>query len=351
MGFTSMELGPEMEFYLFHNMREAMMENDLWHPGVKRGIGTTALLPEILEEYGEAKYPPRAMSAYFLPASRDTTVEYRNTLCEQMDKMGVDIKYHHHEGGSRQVEVEFSPLGSSVETGEATSLFKYASRIVAREYGLLPTFMPKPLTGDAGSGMHVHIHLGKNGGSAFLDDDDDKLSQTGRYFVGGVLDHVREMSIVLNPIVNSYRRLVPGFEAPRYVVWGYSNRSSLIRVPPAKGAKMDVEIRNGDAAANPYLLLALVMEAGLEGVKKKEDPGDPVEENVDRLSQDEIRKRGIEQLPATLGEAISEAENSEFLERVLGKDPLHALLEYKRKEWQGYLGYATPWEIFHFFDV
>ncbi|MDG6220684.1 MAG: glutamine synthetase beta-grasp domain-containing protein [Candidatus Thermoplasmatota archaeon] len=351
MGFDGVELGPEMEFYLFRNMREATIESDLWHGGIKKGIGTNMMLPDMLEEYGRPEYPPRATSAYFLADSKDMTLPYRNELCDWLMDIGVGVKYHHHEGGSRQVEVEFESFKSAAEAGDGIGLLKHVSRIVARGYDILPTFMPKPLTGDAGSGMHLHVHLSKKGKSVFLDEKTEKLSQNGRYFVGGVLDRAREMALVTNPIVNSYRRLVPGFEAPRYLVWAYSNRSSLVRIPPAKGGKMDVEVRNGDAAANPYLLPALIMEAGMEGIKKKMEPGDCTEDDVDHLSRLEIKKRRIGELPYNLGQAIDEAENSEFLKRIMGKEALESLVEYKRKEWQGYLGYCTPWEIFHYFDV
>ncbi|GEM_PF-204116 len=362
MGFSSMKAVAELEFYLFHSPSEAMLENDLWHREVKRGVGTTVLLPELLAEYNMSAYPPRPGSSYFISESKDATVAYRNEFVEKIKKVGVPVKYHHHEVGSRQVEVEISPLPSVVSIGDSISTSKALARMVAPSHGFVASFMPKPLTADAGSGLHIHVEFERSegdggkemsdepAGCVFFDPETGGLSQTGRYFIGGVLEKAREMALVTNPTVNSYRRLVPGFEAPRYAVWAYANRSSMIRIPPVKNSHLDVEIRSGDPSANPYLLGAVIIEAGMCGIRKKIDCGDPVEENVDNLSRREIRERGIKELPATLGEAIEEAENSDFLRGILG-DALDVLLEYKRKEWERNLGYVSPWEIYHYFDV
>jgi len=314
-GFDKMKTSPEMEFYI---------------------------LNECKEEYGIEK-----RDGYFASPSFDKAKEYRKELSEALIKSGYPIRYHHHEVGRNQHEIEIKNL-DTMEAADFCIFFKYLAREIAKMHGFKITFMPKPFLDDAGSGMHLHITLLKKDKNIFYDKDDRYgLSQIARYFIGGVLEHARSIAAIANPTINSYKRLVPEFEAPCYVAWGKYNRSGLIRIPAKK--EIDIEIRIADPAANPYLLYAAIIHAGIDGIKKKIEY-EPIEKNIYAMDKKEMRRRGIKKLPSTLIEAIEELENDETLRDGIGKDAIELFIYKKRSEWKKYASEVTDLDYKFYFN-
>lgn len=308
-GFDEIKVSPEMEFYV-------MNEHDSHED-------------RIIEQQG-----------YFAPPSLDEIKDYRKTLSEMLTKSGYTVKYHHHEGGKCQHEVEINAI-DVLSAADYCIYFKYLSREIARMYDLLVTFMPKPISNDAGSGMHAHTCFYKNGKNMFMDESNKyRLSQTARYFIGGILEHARGIAAIANPTLNSYKRLIPNFEAPIYIAWAKHNRSTLIRIAARKN--IDVEIRNPDPAANPYLLYALFIYAGLDGIKKKIEI-DPIEKDIYKMSE-RTTDLGIKKLPTNLKEALDSLESDDVLCKAIGKDAVDLFVNYKKKEWQQYIGETTDLE-------
>ncbi len=351
MGFDKTWFSPELEFYVFRSTYDAAIHNDVWTTDHVRGGGVNNTIPNMLPPAG---YTMKPKSAYFATAPIDETEAFRNEFSDMLLKKGIRVKYHHHEGGCHQQEVEFSAIPSVVEAADASILYKLLSRIIAKRHGLIVTYMPKPMFADAGSGMHAHIHLWSKGKNVFYDENDNyKLSQRARYFIGGILAHARSMTAVTNPTVNSYRRLVPDFEAPTYISWSHMNRTALVRIPAYKGdpQKVNIEPRHADTSANPYLAFAVLLHCGLDGIKKKIDPGEPVNENLYKMTPQRRKELGIKTLPQTLGEALGEMESDGVIEGALGKHAFEAFLEVKRKEWANFCTYVSPWEHHHYFDI
>jgi glutamine synthetase len=310
---------------------------------ISQGFDTIKFAPEmefyVLDE-NEEQYENREKQGYFAPSPLDNVKDYRKTLSEHILKSGYNVKYHHHESGKHQHEVEIKAL-DVVEAADYCIYFKYLAREIASLYELVTTFMPKPFSDDAGSGMHAHVAFYKQEKNMFFDENDPyKISQTARYFIGGILEHAQGMAAIANPTLNSYKRLIPNFEAPIYIAWARHNRSSLVRIPAKKN--IDVEIRNGDAAANPYLFFAAVLHAGLDGIKKKIQY-EPIEKNIYKMSE-ESKKLGIKKLPTNLMEALEELEKDEVISRALGKEVVALFIEKKKKEWQQYIGEITDLE-------
>ena len=347
-GFSEANMFPEPEFFLYEEPSEALADNEFWHRDVNFGPGAETLLMRT-----ESAYLQRAKRGYLLPAPADPTEEFRNELCGELTKIGFDIRYHHHEAGGKQVEIEFRFVKSPLLAGDAMVRFKYFARNVAARYGLVPTFMPKPVFADAGSGMHVHQYLSKGGPSLFWDKDDPNgLSQTALYYIGGILEHARGMCLVTNSSVNSFKRLVPEFEAPIFAAWSPMNRSALVRIPyVCNPATTRIEARHGDAMANPYLLHAVMLWCGLDGIKKKRDPGPAVKENIYRLTDARRKELGIAQLPSNLGEAIDAFRGDEVVQACLGAQLSENLLEEKSREWRQYCAHVTAWEHYQYFDA
>ncbi len=224
--------------------------------------------------------------------------------------------------------------------------FKLTVKSIAKRHGLHATFMPKPLHGIHGSGMHVNMSLSKDGVNIFADEKDPcGLSETAYHFMAGVLKHVKGMALITNPLINSYKRLVPGFEAPVYIAWSTINRSPLIRIPAAKKENARIELRSPDPCCNPYLTLALCLAAGMEGIRNKMVPPKSVDQNIFELTESQRRDMGIEKLPATLGEAIEEFEKDEFIKEVLGSHITEKYLQEKKAEWAAYQAQVTDWEV------
>jgi len=243
-----------------------------------------------------------------------------------------------------------------LRTADNYMTLKYVARKVAQEFGLLATFMPKPIFGDNGSGLHTHISIWKDDVNLFYDSGDEyaELSQFARYFIGGLLDHGRSLSAIVSPTVNSYKRLVPGYEAPIFLAWSRGNRSSAVRVPVYRRGRpweKRIEYRPPDPLANPYLAISAVILAGLDGVKKKIDPGDPVDKDIYHLTDSELREYNIRSLPRDLYEAVEELESdNEYLRPVFNRDILETYMEIKRREFLELNQYPTPVELHKYFS-
>src|SRR3954453_12832848 len=315
MGFDTFNVGPELEYFLF-----------------KDSSGT-----ETLDEGG-----------YFAMTTQDAATELRNETIQALEKVGIPIEYHHHEVGPSQHEIDmrFAP---APEMADHTLTYRLIVKEIAAKNGVYATFMPKPIFGENGSGMHTHQSLFKGGRNQFFDAADQwHLSETGKAFIAGQLRHARELSAIFAQWVNSYKRLVPGYEAPVYVAWSRRNRSALVRVPlyhPGKEQATRMELRCPDPACNPYLTFATLLHAGLEGIEKGYELPEPMEKNLYHLSPEDRRRLGVEQLPETLGEAIELTAESELVLRALGEHTFNRYIEIKRQEWEDYRVQVTQWEL------
>jgi len=342
--------GPEVEFFIFDKV-----ELDFENPGVKQSLTV------ISRERSSLSNPLfiRVKEGYYVPDPYDAVYTVRNEASTILTKyFNVEVEAHHHEvASSGQCEIDFK-YGSLVRTADNVQTLKYVVRSVAAKYGMYASFMPKPIHGDSGSGMHVHVSLwDTNGRNLFYDENDDyaELSQLGRYFIGGLIEHGRSLSAIVSPTTNSYKRLIPGYEAPVYLAWSKGNRSAAIRVPVyhrgVRGAKR-IEYRPPDPSANPYLAFAAILAAGLDGIKRKIDPGDPIDKNIYHMSEEERRKLGIKELPRTLWEALDELESDrEYLCPIFPKAVVDEYIELKRREVKFIDSFPTPVEFYMYMDV
>jgi glutamine synthetase len=269
-----------------------------------------------------------------------------------LDNLGISTYTSHHEVSAGQHEINFR-YDDSITTADRVISLKYVTKVIARNHGLHASFMPKPLFGLAGSGMHTHLSLfSLNGKNAFHDSKDkNQLSKLAKYFIAGLLKHIKEITVILNPTVNSYKRLVPGYEAPTYISWANRNRSALIRIPTGRGSGARCELRNPDLSGNPYLQFAVMLAAGLKGIEGKLTPTDPVEKNIYTLSEKEKEKYDIHHLPESLGHALSLMEESDLLKETLGEHIFNNFLHVKKSEWAQYRTQVTPWEINKYLQI
>ena len=315
MGFDTFNVGPELEYFLF-----------------KDANGT-----ETLDEGG-----------YFAMTALDAATELRDETIKALESMGIQIEYHHHEVGPSQHEIDMR-YAPALEMADHTITYRLIVKEIAAKNGVYATFMPKPLFGENGSGMHTHMSLFTDGRNAFFDPEDPyHLSSVAKAFIAGQLRHARELSAVFAQWVNSYKRLVPGYEAPVYVAWSQRNRSALIRIPlykPGSEQATRAEIRCPDPACNPYLTFACLLHAGLDGIEKGYELRDPMETNLYHLTAEERKQLGIVSLPETLGEAVDELAGSELMARALGEHIFPRYIELKRKEWDDYRVQLTAWEM------
>src|SRR5881275_216332 len=321
MGFDTFNVGPEAEYFLFKDEK-----------------GT-----ETLDEGG-----------YFAQTTLDAATNVRRDTIKALESMGIPVEYHHHEVGPSQHEIDIRFAGA-LDMADYMLTYRLVVKEVAKEHGYHATFMPKPLFGENGSGMHTHQSLFREGRNAFYDANDQYyLSDVGKQFIAGQLKHAREVSSIFAQWVNSYKRLVPGYEAPVYVAWSRRNRSALVRVPlyhPGKEPATRMELRCPDPACNPYLTFAALLMAGLEGIEKGYELPEPMEKNLYHLSPDERRRLGVEQLPETLGEAIELTAESELVLRALGEHTFNRYVEIKRQEWEDYRVQVTQWELDRYLPV
>ncbi|KRM88271.1 type I glutamate--ammonia ligase [Lacticaseibacillus thailandensis] len=314
-GFSSFNIGPEPEFFLFK-----MDEN---------GRPTTTLNDK---------------GSYFDLAPLDLGENCRRDIVLELEKMGFEVEASHHEVAPGQHEVDFK-YANALEAADNIQTFKLVVKTIARKHGLYATFMPKPLHGINGSGMHMNMSLFRGQENAFYDaKGDGQLSDTALHFLAGLLDHARALTAINNPIVNSYKRLVPGFEAPVYIAWSGKNRSPLIRVPSGRGVSTRLEMRSVDPSANPYLSIAAMLTAGLDGIAEKLQPEEAVDRNIYRMAPAERLANHIQDLPSTLHNALKYLENDEVVQGALGDHLYHSFLDSKNVEWAAYRQQVSEWE-------
>jgi glutamine synthetase len=321
LGFDTFNVGPELEYFLFRDDK-----------------GT-----ETLDEGG-----------YFAMTTLDAASELRQETVRALEGMGIPIEYVHHEVGPSQHEIDMR-FSDALSMADHTVTYRLIVKEIAKKSGYHATFMPKPIFGENGSGMHTHQSLFNEGRNAFFDGDDEwNLSAVGKAFIAGQLRHARELSAVFAQWVNSYKRLVPGYEAPVYVAWSRRNRSALIRIPlykPGAEQATRAEIRCPDPACNPYLTFAALLHAGLEGIEQGYELPDPMETNLYHLTAEQRKERGIVSLPETLGEAVDALAGSELVRKALGPHIFDRYVELKRAEWDEYRVQLTEWELKKYLSV
>ncbi|HDR3886996.1 type I glutamate--ammonia ligase [Bacillus mycoides] len=315
LGFSDFNLGPEPEFFLFK-----------------------------VDEKGNPTLELNDNGGYFDLAPMDLGENCRRDIVLELEEMGFEIEASHHEVAPGQHEIDFK-YANAIRSCDDIQTFKLVVRTIARKHGLHATFMPKPLYGVNGSGMHCNLSLFKNGENVFFDQNGElQLSDDARHFIAGILKHAPAFTAVANPTVNSYKRLVPGYEAPCYVAWSAQNRSPLVRIPASRGISTRVEVRSVDPAANPYLVMATLLAAGLDGIKNKLTPPAAVDRNIYVMTKEEREEAGIVDLPATLAQALVTLQSNEIVCGALGDHLLEHFIEAKEIEWDIFRTQVHQWE-------
>ncbi len=321
MGF-SMNVGPEAEFFLFHTDAE--------------GKPTTITHDK---------------AGYFDLTPVDLGENARRDMVMTLEELGFEIEASHHEVAPGQHEIDFK-YDDALDIADKIMTFKFVVRTVAQRHGLHATFMPKPIYGINGSGMHMNMSLFSGEQNAFYDPNTpDQLSDVAKYYIGGLMKHAKAIAAITNPTVNSYKRLVPGYEAPVYIAWSSRNRSPLIRIPAKRGVSTRIELRNPDPACNPYLATAVALKAGLDGIKNKIQPPPPTDKNIYEMTLEERLAEGIENLPASIYEAIQYLSRDEVLKCALGDHAYNRFIEAKMIEWDKYRVQVHPWELDEYLAV
>ena len=298
-----------------------------------------------LDADGDPTTKTHDQGGYFDLTPVDRAEEIRRLIIKDLVSMGLEVEAGHHEVAQGQHEIDFR-YADALETADNLATFRFVVRNVAFRHGFLATFMPKPIFGQNGSGMHTHQSLFKGGKNAFYDANAQwELSEVALSYIAGLLGHARGFAALTNPLVNSYKRLVPGYEAPVNVAWSMRNRSPLIRIPDRRGTGTRCELRMPDPSANPYLALAVQLAAGLDGVRGKLTPPDPVNKNIFEMSFRERRKYRIDELPRDLHEALECLEKDAVIREALGEHIYERFVEAKREEWQEYIGKVSEWEL------
>lgn len=314
-GYT-LQVGPECEFFLYH-----------------------------LDDNGLPTNITHEQAGYFDMGPLDFGENARRDIVMTLEEMGFQVERSHHENAPAQHEIDFR-YDEALPTADNIMTFKMAVKTIAKRHGLHAAFMPKPKSDADGSGMHINMSLSKDGVNLFQDDRDPcGLSREAYYFLGGLMKHMKAMTLILNPVVNSYKRLVPGYEAPAYMVWSARNRTPLVRIPATRGKDTRIELRSPDPSCNPYLAIAVCLAAGLDGIRNQIDPPDSMDMNMNALSAQERKKLGIERLPENLKEAVDEFEKAPFMREVLGEEVCRKYAEAKRREWEAYNRQISEWEL------
>lgn len=327
LGFSAFNIGPELEFFLF------------------RKVNGSSTLDAV----------PHDVGGYFDFSPGDEAERVRSAIQIMLEQLNIKVEMSHHEVAVGQHEIDFR-YSDALHSADNSITFKYAVKGVAAQHGLIATFMPKPIFGQNGSGMHCHQSLfTEAGGNAFYDPNDEyKLTETAYQFMAGLLHHARGLSAIVAPIINSYKRLTPGYEAPVYICWAQRNRSALIRVPRysvGREQSTRVELRFPDPSANPYLAFAAMLEAGLDGIAKKMTPPPPVNEDVFEWTSKEREERGVGVLPSTLQEAMDALAEDEVIQNALGSHIYQAYDRAKRAEWEEYRLQVTNWEVERYLET
>ncbi len=315
MGYQ-FDVGPECEFFLFHS-----------------------------DDEGKPTTITHEKAGYFDVSPQDLGENARRDMILTLEDMGFIVEASHHESAPAQHEIDFR-YEEALDAADGIMTFKLAVRTIAKRHGLHASFMPKPKSEHNGSGMHLNLSLSRDGENVFYDENDpEHLSMEGYYFMGGIMKHIRAITAITNPIVNSYKRLVPGFEAPVYIAWSVRNRSPLIRIPAVIDKKQRIELRSPDSAANPYLAIAVCLVAGLDGIRNKILPPEKIDANIFAMSEEERKKAGIACLPGNLLEAIQCLEQDELIRGALGENLSEYYIKAKKNEWNEYCSFVTNWEI------
>ena len=315
LGYT-MNVGPECEFFLFLTDAE--------------GKPTTITHDE---------------GGYFDLAPIDKGEDARRDMCLTLEDMGFEIEASHHEVAEGQHEIDFK-YADALLTADNIMTFKIVVKSIAARHGLYATFMPKPLFGINGSGMHVNQSLSTKDGNAFYDKNGDlELSSVAYNYIAGIMEHIKSIVAVANPTVNSYKRLVPGYEAPCYVAWSAKNRSPLIRIPASRGAGTRVEVRSPDPSCNPYLSIALMLAAGLDGINKNLTPPAAVNRNIFKMTEAEMTEYGVSSLPGNLYDALQMYKSDALVKETLGDHIFKTYYDFKIKEWDSFRTAVHPWEV------
>jgi len=316
MGYDAFNVGPECEFFLF-----------------------------LTDSEGNPTTTTHDNAGYFDLGPVDLGENARRDMCLVLEEMGFEVEASHHEVAPGQHEIDFK-YDEALLTADNIMTFKLVVKTVAQRNGLHATFLPKPLFGVSGSGMHTNMSLFKNGENAFYDENDPlHLSKDAYYFIGGIMKNMRSIVAITNPIVNSYKRLVPGYEAPVYVAWSPRNRSPLVRIPAANGSATRIELRCPDPSCNPYLAFAAILSAGLDGIENKIEPPVSIDKNIYQMTADQRLELGIEALPSSLKEALDELSKSKLAKEVLGDHVFNKFIEAKTEEWNEYSSRVTEWEV------
>ncbi len=317
-----MYAGPELEFFLF-----------------------------LQDENGEPTTVSHDQGGYFDLTPVDKGENARRDIVINLQKMGFEIETSHHEVAPGQHEISFK-YADALNTADNIATFRFVVRTIAMAHNLHATFMPKPVYGINGSGMHTHLSLFQGDNNIFYDPEStNQLSSKAYNFIGGLMEHVKGFTAITNPIVNSYKRLVPGYEAPVYNAWSERNRSPLIRIPARRGVGTRVELRSPDPACNPYLAMAVMLRAGIDGIERDLSPPDPVDFNIYELSEKERIKRGIDILPINLGMALKELKNDELIKEALGEHIFNRFYDAKTIEWNNYRSQVHAWETNQYLKV
>lgn len=315
MGYTDFEIGFEAEFHLFK-----LDENGCW---------TTNVCDH---------------ASYFDMTDSDEGAKCRREIVETLEGMDFEVEAAHHEVGNGQQEIDFK-FDDALTTADRVQTFKMVVRTVAKKHGLCATFMAKPLEGEAGNGMHTNMSIFKDKRNIFYDANGKYgLSNEALYFLNGILEHARAITAIGNPTVNSYKRLIPGYEAPVYIAWANKNRSPLVRIPAAEEVTTRLELRSADPTANPYLLLAATLKAGLNGIKEAKMPMEPVTSNVFEMSEEKRKELGIKPLPSTLHNAIKAFKADKLIQEALGEHLTKSFIDSKELEWARYTQSVSEWE-------
>ncbi len=305
------------------------------------------------DDEGQPTTKTKEKGGYFDVAPADQGENVRRDIILNLEEMGFDISSSHHEIAPAQHEIDFKAEDAE-RTADMIMTFRMAVKTIAKKHGLYATFLPKPTEGISGSGMHINIQAeDKDGNNLFATGDGEVISDTARSFIAGVLSHVKGMTLVTNPLVNSYKRLVPGYDAPVSISWSSSsaNRSALIRIPSYRGNGTRIELRNPDATCNPYLAIALILAAGIDGIEKNMTPPEELGENLAHATFEQMRESGTEILPMTLGEAIHAYEQDDFVKEILGESIYNKFLDAKRAEWKDFRTCVTQWEIKRYLNL
>lgn len=309
-------VGPECEFFLFHT-----------------------------DDEGRPTTISHEKAGYFDISPLDLGENARRDIILNLEDMGFEIEASHHEVAPAQHEIDFK-YANALKAADNMMTFKLVVKTIAKRHGLFASFMPKPVYGVCGSGLHINMSMEKDGVNIFNDHTaPNGVAKEAYQFIAGIMEHAKGMTLIANPIVNSYKRLLPGYEAPVYIAWSEKNRSPLIRIPAARGTSMRVELRSPDPAANPYLLFAVCLAAGLDGIKRNLDIPKEIEGNIYEMTKEELIQKGVEAIPSNLSKACHYFEDDEFVKSVLGEHVHQKYLQAKREEWNQFREQVTAWEI------